>query len=56
MACNCGKANKQQWEVVATTGKVVFTSVSKATADTVSKRYPDSTVREKAKPTSTPAT
>lgn len=32
-----------------TAGKVVFTSGSKPTADAVSKRYPGSTVREKAK-------
>ncbi|MFB8402202.1 hypothetical protein [Streptomyces sp. NPDC055912] len=44
MPCSCQK-NKQQYEVVSATGKVVFTTASKPTADTVSKRYLDSTVR-----------
>lgn len=48
MACACQK-NKQQYEVVASTGKVVFTSASRPTADTVARRYEGSTVREKAK-------
>ncbi|WP_327415404.1 hypothetical protein [Streptomyces sp. NBC_01233] len=48
MACACQK-KKQQYEVVSSAGKVVFTTASKPTADTVAKRYPDSTVREKAK-------
>ncbi|MEW2633347.1 hypothetical protein AB0903_17245 [Streptomyces sp. NPDC048389] len=52
MPCACQK-NRQQWEVVASTGKVVFTSASKPTADTVAKRYPDSTVREKDKTATT---
>lgn len=47
MGCNCGNKNKQQWEVVTAAGKVVYTSVSKPTATTVSGRYPESTVREK---------
>lgn len=58
--CNCGKANKQEWEVVVTptggTERVVFTSVSKPTATTVSKRYAGSTVREKAKAGAIPPT
>lgn len=49
MVCNCNK-KRQQFEVVAETGKVVFTSGSRPTADAVSRRYPGSTVREKAKP------
>lgn len=49
MACAC-QSKRQQWEVVTKAGKVVFTSSSKPTAVTVSKRYPDSDVREKAKP------
>ncbi|MEU9033763.1 MULTISPECIES: hypothetical protein [unclassified Streptomyces] len=48
MPCSCQK-NKQQYEVVAESGKVVFTSASKPTADTVAKRYPNSEVRAKAK-------
>lgn len=47
MACACGK-NKKQFEVVSTGGKVVFTSASEPTANSVAKRYPDSTVRPKA--------
>lgn len=49
MACSC-QSKRQQYEVVTTADKVVFTSASKATADTVAKRYPGSEVREKAKP------
>ncbi|MFI2300162.1 hypothetical protein ACH5AL_15165 [Actinacidiphila glaucinigra] len=48
MPCSC-QSKKQQFEVVAQNGKVVFTSANKATADTVAKRYPDSEVREKPK-------
>ncbi|WP_165947316.1 hypothetical protein [Micromonospora sp. 15K316] len=50
MACSCGK-NRKQFEVVVNQNgvdKVVFTGSVKTTADTVSKRYPGSTVREKA--------
>lgn len=54
MPCNC-QSKKQQWEVVTAAGKVVFTSSSKPTADTVSKRYPNSTVREKEKAGATAA-
>jgi hypothetical protein len=50
--CGCQK-NKQQWEVVTASDKVVYTSTSKATAEAVSKRYPGSTVREKGKATAT---
>lgn len=49
MACAC-QSKRQQYEVVTTAGKVVFTSASKPTAETVAKRYPNSEVREKAKP------
>lgn len=54
MACGCNKGPRTQFEVVAENGKVVFTSPTKATADTVSKRYPNSTVRPQG--TGTPAT
>lgn len=53
MPCSCNN-KRQQWEVVASTGKVVFTSASKPTAETVAKRYEGSEVREKAKATATP--
>lgn len=55
MACGC-KKNKQTFEVVAENGKVVFQSSSKPTADTVSGRYPNSTVREQGKPGTEQAT
>ncbi|BCK66459.1 hypothetical protein Srufu_004120 [Streptomyces libani subsp. rufus] len=47
MGCSCGH-KRRQWEVVADggSGKVLFTG-SKAIADTVSKRYYNSVVREK---------
>ena len=48
MACSC-QSKRQQYEVVTTEGKVVFTSSNMATANTVSRRYPGSTVREKGK-------
>jgi len=48
MPCAC-QSKRQQFEVVTEAGKVVFTSSSKPTADTVAKRYPGSSVREKAK-------
>ncbi|MFF2964236.1 hypothetical protein ACFVT1_36335 [Streptomyces sp. NPDC057963] len=54
MACSCQK-NRQQYEVVAAGGKVVFTTGSKPTADSVAKRYPGSEVREKAKAGATTA-
>ena len=48
MGCSCNKGRKQ-FEVVTDggSGKVVFTSASKPTADTVAKRNPGSMVREK---------
>ncbi|WNI20270.1 hypothetical protein [Actinacidiphila sp. ITFR-21] len=46
MACSCGK-NKKQFEVVIDGGKVVYTSSVKSTAESVAKRYANSTVREK---------
>lgn len=45
MPCSCN-SKRQQWEVVTAAGKSVFKSASKATADTVSGRYPGSTVKE----------
>ena len=52
MGCACNK-NKNQWQVVAGDGteRVLFTSTSEATAKAVSKRYANSTVREKPKET-----
>lgn len=49
MVCSCSKKNRETHEVVTEAGKVVFTSSSKPTADAVSKRYPNSEVRTKAK-------
>ncbi|MFF3654884.1 hypothetical protein [Streptomyces olivochromogenes] len=49
MACSCQKGNKARYEVVVTTDgkeKVVFSSASKPTAETVGKRYAGSTIRE----------
>ncbi|MCX4550598.1 MULTISPECIES: hypothetical protein [unclassified Streptomyces] len=53
MACSCSK-KRQQWEVVAAggKGKVLYSSVSKATSEAVARRYKDSQdaiVREKPK-------
>lgn len=45
MACGC-KKNQKQYEVMSSTGKVLWTGTSKPIADNVSKRYPDSEVRE----------
>ncbi|MEU0071259.1 hypothetical protein ABZ027_17190 [Streptomyces sp. NPDC006332] len=50
MPCNCQKG-KTRYEVVVTTDgkeKVVFSSGSKPTAETVGKRYAGSTIRESA--------
>jgi hypothetical protein len=55
MPCSCNN-KRQQFEVVAEGGKVVFTSASKPTAETVAKRYPNSTVREKEQAGATPTT
>jgi hypothetical protein len=49
MPCSCQNGNKARYEVVVTTDgkeKVVFSSSSKPTAETVGKRYAGSTVRE----------
>ncbi|MGW5925245.1 hypothetical protein ACWF2L_03225 [Streptomyces anulatus] len=56
MACACNKRNQQRWEVVTAEGKSVFNSASKPTAQTVSRRYPNSEVREipKTDPRATP--
>ncbi|MFJ6014468.1 hypothetical protein [Streptomyces sp. NPDC092952] len=52
MGCSCAK-KRQQYEVVADggNGKVLYSSVSKATSDAVSRRYEGSIVREKEKET-----
>lgn len=50
MACACkGNAARPNFEVVVAggTGKVAFTSSSKATAASVGRRYPDSVIRLK---------
>ena len=49
MACSC-QGKKQQFEVVSSAGKVLFTTGSKATAEAVSRRYEGSEVRERGKP------
>ncbi|MGW5047398.1 hypothetical protein [Streptomyces griseoluteus] len=49
MPCACKGGAKARYEVVVTTdgkGRVVFSSGSKPTAETVAKRYPGSEVRE----------
>ncbi len=48
MPCGCkGQAaqGRPTYQVVATSGKVVFTSPSKPTAEAVGRRYPNSEVR-----------
>ncbi|MFJ4703140.1 hypothetical protein ACIP5N_33810 [Streptomyces sp. NPDC088768] len=47
MPCSCAK-NRKTFEV-AVSDKVVYSSTSEPTAKAVSKRYPGSVVREKAK-------
>ncbi|MEU0273196.1 hypothetical protein [Streptomyces sp. NPDC006307] len=54
MPCACQK-NRKQYEVVTESGKVVFTSTSQPTADTVAKRYPNSVVRPQGETASTAA-
>lgn len=46
MPCSCqGKgANRDTFDVVAKSGKVVYSSPSKATAEQVGRRYPESSV------------
>jgi hypothetical protein len=46
MACGCQK-NREQFEVLNEQGNVVYTASSQATANTVAKRYPNSSVRPK---------
>ncbi|MEU7323412.1 hypothetical protein ABZ682_23100 [Streptomyces griseoviridis] len=49
MPCACKGGNKARFEVVVTTDgkeKVVFSSTSKPTAESVGKRYAGSTIRE----------
>lgn len=48
MPCGCqnkGTAGRPMFEVVAQSGKVVFSSPSRPTADAVGRRYPNSSVR-----------
>ena len=48
LGCNCGSKGRDNFQVVLTTEgteKVVFQSTAKATADSVSQRYPGSVVR-----------
>jgi hypothetical protein len=55
MACSCQK-NRKQFEVVDADGqKVLFTSSSGSTANSVAKRYKGATVREKGKTAATTA-
>ncbi|MGJ3558862.1 hypothetical protein ACR6C2_07740 [Streptomyces sp. INA 01156] len=49
MGCSCQNGKKSKYEVVVTNDgkeKVVFSSTSKPTAETVGKRYPGSSIRE----------
>lgn len=45
MACSCAK-NKTTYKVTTSEGKVVYSSSSKPTADSVARRYPGSKVTE----------
>ncbi|MFF4292097.1 hypothetical protein ACFY0N_00400 [Streptomyces vinaceus] len=50
MGCGCGNKGKPgQYHVIAANGRTVFTG-NKTTADTISKRYPDSKVEPVDKP------
>ena len=57
MPCSCqGKgANRDTFDVVAKSGKTVCSSPSKATAEAVGRRYPDSQVVPRGKNATTPA-
>ena len=49
MPCSCGgkaAAGRKTFYVIAESGKSVFTSTSKATADAVARRYPNSKVQD----------
>lgn len=46
MGCAC-KNKRDQWEVVSSAGKILFTSGSQPTAQAVSRRYQGSTVQKK---------
>ncbi|MCY0957733.1 hypothetical protein [Streptomyces sp. H27-H5] len=55
MGCACNKnKGRQQFEVIAENGRVVFTSGNKATADTVAGRYPNSEVKARGDAGTTP--
>lgn len=59
MPCSCQQnRNRTQYEVVTDggDGRVVFTTGSKPTADTVAQRYTGSIVREKGSATPKPTT
>ncbi|MFI0827281.1 hypothetical protein ACH4Q7_22815 [Streptomyces roseolus] len=51
MGCACKNKGRKQYQVIAPSGRVVFTSSSEPTAKAVSKRYPDSKVVEAGKET-----
>lgn len=57
MPCSCqGKgAARDTFDVVAKSGKVVYSSPSKATADAVGRRYPESQVVPRGKNAATAA-
>lgn len=51
MPCSCGgkaAAGRKTYYVIAENGKSVFDSSSKATADAVARRYPNSKVQDSA--------
>ena len=53
--CGCKKKGKK-FQVVTAAGKIVFETGSKPTADAVSKRYPNSEVKEQTPPTAADTT
>lgn len=59
MPCACqgkGAAARDTFDVVAQSGKTVYSSPSKATAEAVGRRYPNSKVVPRGKNTAAPAT
>lgn len=60
MPCSCqggkGGAARDTFDVVAKSGKVVYSSPSKPTADAVGRRYPESKVVLRPKPAAKTAT
>jgi hypothetical protein len=46
MACPCASKKQTRYQVTAADGKVLYSSTHKPTAETVAKRYPNSTVKE----------